>query len=55
MHDGAHLIRDAKRVGARGFLNKRDASETLLDAVYELVVHKGIYFPDSTDSAILTS
>jgi DNA-binding NarL/FixJ family response regulator len=55
IHDGAQLIRDAKRVGARGFLNKRDASETLLDAVYELVIHKGTFFPDSTEPEVLTS
>jgi DNA-binding NarL/FixJ family response regulator len=55
IHDGAQLIRDAKRVGARGFLNKRDASETLLDAVYELVIHKGTFFPDSAEPQVLIS
>jgi DNA-binding NarL/FixJ family response regulator len=55
IHDGATLIRDAKRVGARGFLNKRDASETLVDAVNELVVHKGTFFPDSAEPETIAS
>jgi DNA-binding NarL/FixJ family response regulator len=55
IHDGATLVRDAKRVGARGFLNKRDASETLLDAINELVIQKGTFFPDATEPEIIAS
>lgn len=48
IHEGEQLIKTAKAVGVKGFLHKRDASETLLDAVYQLVHQKGTFFPDST-------
>ena len=39
MHDSAMLVRQAFEVGARGFLSKSSAPETLLDAVRK--VHEG--------------
>lgn len=48
IHHGTQVVKEAKAVGVRGFVNKREASRTLLDAVYELVLHKGTFFPDST-------
>ena len=54
IHEGTQLIRDAKEVGARGFLKKSDAAYALLDAVDELVTYKGTYFPESTESQVFT-
>lgn len=48
IHEDAQLVKEAKALGARGFLSKRNADAMLLDAVYELVICKGTFFPDST-------
>lgn len=48
IHQGAQLMELAKAVGARGFLHKPEANAKLLDAVYELVICKGSFFPDPT-------
>jgi DNA-binding NarL/FixJ family response regulator len=45
MHEGAHLIREAKQIGVRGFVSKSQISEELLDAVDALVVRKSSFFP----------
>ena len=45
MHEGAQLIKEAKLVGARGFVNKGRISETLLEAVDAVVVRKSTFFP----------
>jgi len=45
MHHSPKLVEDAKKVGARGFINKANATKTLMAAVNELVVNKGTYFP----------
>jgi DNA-binding NarL/FixJ family response regulator len=45
MHQGEHLIREAKRIGVQGFVSKGSSSETLLGAVDALVVRKGTFFP----------
>lgn len=45
MHEGAHLINEAKQIGVRGFVSKSHISETLLDAVDALVVRKQTFFP----------
>jgi DNA-binding NarL/FixJ family response regulator len=54
IHEGAQLIRDAKEIGARGFLKKSDAAYALLDAVDELVTYHGTYFPESTENEVFT-
>ena len=54
IHEGAQLIRDAKEVGARGFLRKSDAAYALLDAVDELVTYKGTFFPEATGTEVFT-
>lgn len=46
MHEGAQLIKEAKLVGARGFVNKGRISETLLEAVDAVVVRKSTFFPN---------
>jgi DNA-binding NarL/FixJ family response regulator len=45
MHEGEPVIREAKRIGVRGFVAKSDISEKLLDAVDALVVRKSTFFP----------
>jgi DNA-binding NarL/FixJ family response regulator len=45
MHDGPHLVKEAKAVGARGFVSKSELSYKLLDAVDALVKRNGTYFP----------
>ena len=54
IHEGASLVEEAKAVGIRGFLHKREAGHTLLDAVHELVLHKGTFFPESTAEIVPT-
>ena len=54
IHDGPQLIRDAKEVGARGFLRKSDAAYALLDAVDELVNCKGTFFPESAETEVFS-
>jgi DNA-binding NarL/FixJ family response regulator len=49
IHEGAPLIKEAKRIGVQGLISKNRISETLLRAVQVLVVEKGTFFPDSTD------
>lgn len=50
IHEGAQIIRDAKRIGVRGFVTKREAARTLLAAVIELAVNKGTFFPESMET-----
>jgi DNA-binding NarL/FixJ family response regulator len=45
MHQGEHLIQEAKRIGVQGFVSKGSSSETLLEAVEALMVHKTTFFP----------
>lgn len=45
MHEGAHLINEAKQIGVRGFVSKSHISEELLDAVDAVVVRKATFFP----------
>lgn len=45
MHEGAHLINEAKQIGVRGYVSKSHISDTLLDAVDALVLRKGTFFP----------
>lgn len=47
MHEGAHLIKEARQIGVRGFVGKSHISETLLDAVDALVIRKDTFFPDT--------
>jgi DNA-binding NarL/FixJ family response regulator len=44
MHEGIHLIQEAKLVGAQGFVTKSQASETLLNAV-DALIHNDTFFP----------
>ena len=50
IHKGTQLVKDVKAVGAKGFLHKSEASATLLQAVYVLVLHKGTFFSDSDET-----
>jgi DNA-binding NarL/FixJ family response regulator len=45
MHQGEHLIREAQQMGVQGFVSKSNISDTLLDAVDSLVLHKTTFFP----------
>jgi DNA-binding NarL/FixJ family response regulator len=53
IHEGAQLIKEAKRIGVRGFVNKNRISDTLLDAVSVLVIQRGTFFPDLTQTSAL--
>jgi len=53
IYEGEALIKEAKRIGVRGFVSKNRISETLLKAVNVLVVQKGTFFPDSTEISAL--
>jgi two-component system, NarL family, nitrate/nitrite response regulator NarL len=44
MHDGKHIIEDAKKIGIEGFVCKSDASATLLAAVDALLRNEA-FFP----------
>jgi DNA-binding NarL/FixJ family response regulator len=48
MHEGDHLIKEAKRIGVRGYIRKAVISEKLLDAIAELAIRHGTYFPDDS-------
>jgi DNA-binding NarL/FixJ family response regulator len=45
IHEGTQLVKEVKAAGARGFLHKSKASVLLLEAVYELVLRRGTFFP----------
>jgi DNA-binding NarL/FixJ family response regulator len=45
MHEGEHLVKEARRIGVQGFVSKSSSSEMLLDAVDALVANKGTFFP----------
>ena len=47
MHDGEHLIKDAKELGVHGFVCKTEICDRLLDAIEAVVDRKTTYFPDS--------
>jgi DNA-binding NarL/FixJ family response regulator len=47
MHEGEHLVKEAKQIGVRGFVGKSRISETLLDAVDAVVLRKDAFFPQS--------
>jgi len=49
MHQGAQLIKEAKQAGARGFVSKGRISEALLEAVDEVAIRKGTFFPPEED------
>jgi DNA-binding NarL/FixJ family response regulator len=53
IYEGAALIREAQRIGARGFVSKNRVCETLLKAVDVLVIQKGTFFPDSSELSAL--
>jgi DNA-binding NarL/FixJ family response regulator len=53
IHEGPQLIKEAKRIGVRGFVNKNRVSDTLLDAVSVLVLQGGTFFPDPTEISAL--
>ena len=55
IHGGTQLVKDAKAVGAKGFLHKSEASALLLEAVYELVLRKGTFFPGSQPKKAATA
>ena len=44
MHEGAHLVNEAKQIGVRGFVSKSHISEELLDAVDAVVLRKSTFF-----------
>ena len=44
MHEGAHLVKEAKQIGVRGFVSKSHISEALLDAVDAVVLQEGTFF-----------
>jgi DNA-binding NarL/FixJ family response regulator len=54
IHEGVCLVEEAKAVAVRGFVHKREASQTLPDAVYELVLRKGTFFPDFDTEVVPT-
>ncbi len=53
IHEGAQLIKEARRIGVRGFVSKSRISESLLEAVNVIALQNGTYFPDATDFSAL--
>lgn len=53
IYEGEALIKEAKRIGVRGFVSKNRTTDTLLKAVDVLVLEKGTFFPDSTELSAL--
>lgn len=53
IYQGEALVKEARRIGARGFVSKNRVGETLLKAVNILVVQKGTFFPDSAEISAL--
>lgn len=53
IHEGAQLIKEAQRIGVRGFVSKSRISDSLLEAVNVVAVQKGTYFPDTADISAL--
>ena len=51
----AQLAADARAIGVQGFVNKADANKALLQAVDDVVVNKGTFFPDSSKKEVLTN
>jgi DNA-binding NarL/FixJ family response regulator len=47
MHDGKHIIADARRIGIEGYLSKSEASATLLAAV-DAILRNQSFFPEGT-------
>ena len=48
------LAADARSIGVQGFVNKTDANKALLQAVDDVLVNKGTFFPDSSKTEVLT-
>ena len=46
MHEGGHLVKEAKRIGVHGFVSKSNISEALLQAIDALLDNK-TFFPDA--------
>ena len=46
MHEGEHLIKDAKELGVQGFVCKTEVCDKLLDAIEAILDRKTTYFPD---------
>ena len=47
MHDGKHIIEDARRIGLQGYVSKSEASATLLAAV-DALLRNQTFFPEGT-------
>jgi DNA-binding NarL/FixJ family response regulator len=47
MHDGKHIIEDARRIGIQGYVSKSEASATLLAAV-DALLRNQTFFPEGT-------
>ena len=54
MQGRTQLAADARSIGVQGFVNKVDANKALLQALDDVVVNKGTFFPASTKIAVLT-
>jgi len=46
MHQGEHLVKEAKRIGVQGFVSKSNISDTLLQAI-DVLLSNQTFFPDS--------
>jgi DNA-binding NarL/FixJ family response regulator len=52
MHDNEHLVQEALRAGARGYLLKSDAKHHLIDAIRSLEIHRP-FFTSRVSEALL--
>jgi DNA-binding NarL/FixJ family response regulator len=52
MHDNEHLVQEALRAGARGYLLKSDAKHYLIEAIRSLAIHKP-FFTSKVSEALL--
>jgi len=48
------MAADARAIGVQGFVNKADANKALLQAIDDVVVNKGTFFPASSEKEVLT-
>ncbi len=54
MHDNEHLVQEALRAGARGYLLKSDAKHNLIEAMRSLAIHEP-FFTSKVSEALLGS
>ena len=52
MHDNEHLVQEALRAGARGYLLKSDAKHYLVEAIQSLTIHRPFFTPKVSEALL---